>query len=65
VRLYEAEQRGATAAVRFAFPIAAAAEVNLLEERICPIAVAENAVTLVFRPFEIKTLRVKTGSDSD
>jgi alpha-mannosidase len=58
IRLYEAEQRGVTATVRFAFPFASAAEVNLLEEPLGPLDVAESAVTLVFRPFEIKTLRV-------
>ncbi|MCX7669520.1 MAG: glycosyl hydrolase-related protein, partial [Anaerolineae bacterium] len=58
VRLYEAEHKAAHARLCFGFPVAAAAEVNLMEEEPQPLAVREDAVTLDFRPFEIKTIRV-------
>ncbi|MGC8782614.1 MAG: glycosyl hydrolase-related protein, partial [Anaerolineae bacterium] len=58
VRLYEAEHKAAHAHLRFGFPIAAAAEVNLMEEEARPLAVHHDGVTLDFRPFEIKTVRV-------
>ena len=61
VRLYEAEHKAAYARVRFGFPIRAAAEVNLMEETPVPLPVRANAVTLDFRPFEIKTVRVTAG----
>lgn len=58
IRLYEAEHKAAHARVRFGFPIRAAAEVNLMEEEAKPLTVRSDGVTLEFRPFEIKTVRV-------
>jgi alpha-mannosidase len=58
VRLYEAEHKAAHARLRFGFPIRAAAEVNLMEEEARPLTVRSEGVTLEFRPFEIKTVRV-------
>ena len=58
VRLYECENRAAHAPVRFGFPIASAAEVDLMEENPAPLALEDGAVRLAFRPFEIKTVRV-------
>jgi alpha-mannosidase len=58
VRLYESEHKAARACLRFGFPIRAAAEVNLMEEAPAPLSVRANGVTLDFRPFEIKTVRV-------
>ena len=45
--------------VRFDLPIRAAAEVNLMEEDPQQLAIAGGAVSLSFRPFEIKTLRLQ------
>jgi alpha-mannosidase len=61
VRLYEAEHKQAHARLRFGFPIRAASEVNLMEEEPTPLRVRANGVTLDFRPFEIKTVRVMRG----
>ncbi len=61
MRLYEAEHKAAHARVRFGLPIAAAAEVNLMEEEPAPLSMRNNGVTLDFRPFEIKTVRVTAG----
>jgi alpha-mannosidase len=58
IRLYEAEHKAAHARIRFGFPIRAAAEVNLMEEEAKPLIVRSDGVTLEFRPFEIKTVRV-------
>ncbi|MBM4458490.1 MAG: alpha-mannosidase [Chloroflexi bacterium] len=58
VRLYESEHKAARACLRFGFPIAAAGEVNLMEEASASLSVRVNGVTLDFRPFEIKTVRV-------
>ena len=58
VRLYEAEHKAAHARVRFGFPIRAASEVNLMEEEPAPLSVRRDGITLDFRPFEIKTVRV-------
>jgi alpha-mannosidase len=58
VRLYECAGRGARATLRFGFPVAAAAETNLLEEAIGPLDLHDGQVVLTFRPFEIKTVRV-------
>ena len=61
VRLYETDRRGVVARVRFGFPVSAAAEVDLLEEHRAPLDVDDDGVTVVFLPFEIKTLRVTPG----
>jgi alpha-mannosidase len=58
VRLYECHGAGAQAALCPGFPIAEAAETNLMEEVLGPLQVRENDVRLVFRPFEVKTVRL-------
>lgn len=60
VRLYECERQATRATLRFARPPAAVALTNLLEEEPQSVAVRDGAVELAFRPFEIKTLRVRT-----
>jgi alpha-mannosidase len=62
VRLYEAGHAGARARARFGFPVQAAEEVNLLEEHLQPVDLRDNTVELVFRPFEIKTLKLVRGN---
>lgn len=61
VRLYEAAHQRTQTQIRFGFPVTAAAETNLLEEAAMPLAVHNNTVTVTFRPFEIKTLKVVTA----
>ena len=60
VRLYEAGRTGAWATVRFGVPVASVEETNLLEEEGTPVEVVDGAVRLWFKPFEIKTLLVKS-----
>jgi alpha-mannosidase len=58
VRLYECERRGTQATVRFHLPFSVVYETNLLEENIGLLPLRDGAVTLAFKPFEIKTLRM-------
>ncbi len=59
LRLYESHRHGTTARLRLGFDVTAAAEVDLLEEQPAPLAVEDGRLlTLVFRPFEIKTVRL-------
>jgi alpha-mannosidase len=59
VRLYEAHNQRGPVSLRFARPIASAAEADLLEREIGPLEVAGNEVRLAVRPLEVKTLRVR------
>jgi len=63
VRLYEAEHRGTRTQVCFGFPIASAAEVDLMEENPSPLQVSGGSVEIEFHPFEIKTLSVSVDSE--
>jgi len=62
---YRPALRGGTqsahARLRFAFPIRAASEVNLIGGGSKPLTVRSDGVTLEFRPFEIKTVRITAG----
>jgi alpha-mannosidase len=62
VRLYESEGRNAQATVQFGFPAGAVSEVDLMEENPVPLAVKGDTISMAFRPFEIKTLRVTPRS---
>jgi len=57
VRLYEAGRASTTATVTVNVAVRTALETNLLEETEAALKLADNAVKLDFRPFEIKTLR--------
>ena len=57
IRLYEAGRAGTRARVQLNTPVAALTLTNLLEEAQVSLELVDNAVTLDFRPFEIKTLR--------
>jgi alpha-mannosidase len=61
VRLYEAEHKAAHARLHFGLRIRAASEVNLMEEEAKPLTIRSDGVTLEFRPFEIKTVRITAG----
>jgi alpha-mannosidase len=56
LRLYEAGKTGTHARVQFGVPVSEVAETNMLEEKPRPLELADGAVELYFRPFEIKTL---------
>ena len=45
--------------VKLSVPVSAAAEVDLLEESDRALEIADNAVRLDFRPFEIKTIKLQ------
>jgi alpha-mannosidase len=62
VRLYEAHGAAARTRLHLAFPVAAVAAVNLLEEGPRPLLVVDGAVELTFSPFEIVTLKVTPGA---
>jgi alpha-mannosidase len=59
IRLYESAGACAEGKIRFGLPVLAAEETNLLEEEPVPLEVKEGAVALSFRPFEIKTVRIR------
>jgi alpha-mannosidase len=58
VRLYESQRRRGPVTLRAGFPLAAAWRTNLLEENQEELAVDEDEVRLVVRPFQIITLRL-------
>ena len=64
LRLYEAMRTGTDTALTLKLPCASVALCNMLEQEEQPLAVEKTAdgvrVPLSFRPFEIKTLRVRT-----
>ena len=59
VRLYESRRNRGPATLRFAFPVKAAWETNLLEETERELEVAGNEVRFDVRPFQILTVKVK------
>ena len=59
VRMHEQNNTHAHAVLTAGFPLEAAAACNLTEEQRTPLAVCDSAVTLTFRPFEIKTVLLK------
>jgi alpha-mannosidase len=61
VRLYETHNQRGPASLRFARPVARAAETDLLERELGPVEVAGSEVRFSVRPFEVKTLRVQLG----
>jgi alpha-mannosidase len=62
VRLYEATGASVDTVVHFGFPVAEAAEADLMETPLASLDVADDDVTLSFSPFEIKTLRLTPQS---
>jgi len=59
VRLYEALRASARCTLSTALPIASAAETNMLEEIQRELTVSGQSMVLDFRPFEIKTIRLR------
>jgi len=59
VRLYESAGQSGTVTLRGATPFTSAEAGNLLEETQAVLPVHDGAVTLAFRPWEVKTLRIR------
>ena len=59
LRVYEAEGRPTGAKIRLTPKIVTAEEVNLMEDPGRKLATANNALQLDFRPFEIKTIKLR------
>jgi len=59
VRLYESAGASTRAELACGFALAEAAEANLIEEEPKPLDVSGGGLRLEFRPFEIRTLRLK------
>jgi alpha-mannosidase len=62
IRLYEAFQTRGRATLTLGFAIESAVSVNLLEENPEPLEFTEHTVSFDYKPFEIKTLLVKTAA---
>lgn len=61
LRLYESKQTATECTLTLNLPVASAAECNMLEAPQETLPVQSNTISLHFRAFEIKTLRVKRG----
>jgi alpha-mannosidase len=61
IRMYDATGKGAEAEVLFDFKIEEASEVDLLEREIDKIKLEGERVIVDLKPFEIKTLRIRTS----
>jgi alpha-mannosidase len=59
VRLYEAMRSATSCSLATTLPVKAAAQTDLLEDQTAVLACVDGKVALEFRPFEIKTVRLK------
>ena len=59
LRLYEANGKAENALLSFFRAPNAAVEADLLEKEIAPLALKDGRIALAFRPFEIKTVKVR------
>ncbi len=59
IRLYEAASQQTTVTLRIDLPVSTVEEVNLMEEQPKSLTLNGDRVRLTFRPFEIKTLRLR------
>ena len=59
LRLYEANGKAENASLSFFLAPDAAVEADLLEKEIAPLALKDGRIALAFRPFEIKTVKVR------
>ncbi len=64
LRLYESLGSAARCAIDISLPIALALETDMLERGGAPLALAGKRIVLDFRPFEIKTLRLRFAGRS-
>jgi alpha-mannosidase len=58
VRLYEAKRCATRCTLSTTLPVKAASQTNLVEEEANKLAVTDGKISLDFRPFEIKTVRL-------
>ncbi len=63
VRLYEAGKVGGYSRLTFGFQVESVSEVDLLEENPVAVSIDEAGIELFFKPFEIKTLLVKSKAN--
>ncbi len=61
LRLYESKRTTAACDILLRDGYGQAEETNLIEEPVAPLPVEQNRIRLRFRPFEIKTIRLKKG----
>ena len=59
VRLYESMRTATTCRLTSSLPMRLAVETDMLENAMGPLDVSDGRVTLEFRPFEVKTVRLK------
>ncbi len=59
LRLYEAKRMATRCTLTLGLPVQAVFETDMMEERQVPLPFARDSVALEFRPFEIKTVRLK------
>ncbi|MGG6309254.1 glycoside hydrolase family 38 C-terminal domain-containing protein [Paenibacillus macerans] len=59
VRLYESKGASVACGLRFGLSVAAVYETNMLEEKLADLPREGEAVSLQFRPFEVKTIRLR------
>lgn len=60
LRLYESKRAATRCTLSSTLPVKKAALTTMLEERGKPVSIRSGRLVLDFRPFEIKTLRLKT-----
>jgi alpha-mannosidase len=58
VRLYEAKRMATRATLTTSLPVKRAAQTDMLEDGAAPLPFADGKITLTFRPFEVKTVRL-------
>ena len=63
LRIYEATGRATVARIRLSAQVVGAEEVNLMEDPGRELAVADSGLELDFRPFEIKTIKLRLQPD--
>jgi alpha-mannosidase len=61
LRLYESKRTATRCTLSVAFPIAGAEQTDMLENTEKELVVRDNKIELDFRPFEIKTIRLKVS----
>lgn len=59
LRLYEAKRQATYADLKLGMPVAQAWQTDMMEENGVPLPVKNGEIALDFRPFEIKTLRLR------
>ena len=59
VRMYETSHAAGRATIKFGFPVEAVFETDLMENLLGKLLLEENAVKLEFKPFEIKTIKIR------